>query len=86
MIQDKAQKLTDAGNGQTNDQLRTSLWRRWLQPLETVQNTTPAPISVSELEDELTPHLAAETPTFRKALLAVVKAAQIGRASCRERV
>ncbi len=75
MIQDKAEKMTDTGKGPANDQLRASLWRRWLQPLETVQNTTPAPISVNELDDELAPHLTAETAAFRKALLAVVKAA-----------
>ena len=66
----------DAGKLMVNDDLPyASLWRRWLQPLESVQENSSPPLDIAQLEFEIEPAVSGTDAKFRKAILATVKTA-----------
>ena len=59
-----------------NDDLPyASLWRRWLQPLESVQENSFPPLDIAQLETEIEPAVSGTDAKFRKAILTTVKTA-----------
>ena len=52
-----------------------SLWRRWLQPLESVRETSSPPLDVGSLETAIEPVISSTEAKFRKAMLETMKTA-----------
>ena len=57
----------DAGKLMVNDDLPyASLWRRWLQPLESVQDNSSPPLDIAQLETEIEPAVSGTDAKFAK--------------------
>jgi [protein-PII] uridylyltransferase len=59
----------------SDDHPSVSLWRRWLQPLESVRETSSPPLDVGSLETAIEPAISSTEAKFRKAMLETMKTA-----------